>query len=511
MSLRLPTPAWRLATLPLLLALGACAFPPDSKPPAMAQPAQYGVEALPAAGAPAQGVAQRYAREGRPVPEWWKRFGSDALNAMVEEGLANSPDLAAAERNLAGAREQLRGQVNSSLLPSVDAGADVSRKRALTMPNLPQPTALYNVFTGQVQAKYDLDLFGAARFENVSRAAQVEQQAYQLESARRSLAGNIVTGAITSASLAERVALTEKQVVLARQVARDTQRRYELGSASQNDALQADQDAATLEASLPGLRAQWQATRHALAVLMGRSPDQAPPDLAFAMIAVPEEVPVLVPSELLAARPDIHVAEAVLRAAAADVGVATAQLFPSLSLSASMGKGGFSWPTALSGAGSIWAVGASLTQPIFHGGALLAERSAAKERYEAAVLQYKQTVLTAFRDVADTLAQLEADGQALASAEASRRAAEQSHRNTANRVRLGALAPYTAYASEQHYVAARVREVEYANARLTETAALFQAMGSPVRAPQASAQRATDDAAASPQAPQQQQQQQQQQ
>ncbi|WP_461207939.1 TolC family protein, partial [Clostridium sp. DL1XJH146] len=92
------------------------------------------------------------------------------------------------------------------------------------------------------------------------------------------------------------------------------------------------------------LRAQWQTTRHALAVLMGRSPDQTPPDLAFGMLAVPEEVPVLVPSDLLAARPDIHIAEAVLQAAAADVGVATAQLFPSLSLSASMGKGGFSWP-----------------------------------------------------------------------------------------------------------------------------------------------------------------------
>ncbi|MCH3734263.1 TolC family protein, partial [Campylobacter coli] len=76
-----------------------------------------------------------------PVPEWWKRFGSEALNAMVEEGLANSPDLAAAERNLAGAREQLRGQVNSSLMPTVDAGGDVTRKRALTMPNLPEPTA----------------------------------------------------------------------------------------------------------------------------------------------------------------------------------------------------------------------------------------------------------------------------------------------------------------------------------------------------------------------------------
>lgn len=478
----IPSVCLRFAALPLVLALGACAFAPDSRPPAMAEPAQYGVEAAPAAGAAAQGVAQRFERGAHPVPQWWTRYQSDALNALVEEGLANSPDLAAAERNLAGAREQLRGQVNSSLLPTVDAGVSATRNRALTMPNLPQPTALFNVFTGQVQASYNLDLFGAARFANTSLAAQVEQQAYQLEAARRSLAANIVTGAITSASLAEQVALTEKQVVLLRQVARDTQRRYELGAASQNDALDADQDAATLEASLPGLRARWHATRHALAVLLGRSPDQAPPDLAFTTIAVPDTVPVVVPSELLASRPDVLVAEAALVAAAADVGLATAQLFPSLSLTASMGKGGFAWADALSGAGSIWAIGASLTQPIFHGGQLLAERSAAKARYEAAVLQYKQTVLTAFRDVADTLSRLDAGGQALASAEASRRSAEQSYQNTAKRVRLGALAPYTQYASEQHYVAARLRELEYANARMTETAALFQAMGSPASA-----------------------------
>ncbi|WP_291379271.1 TolC family protein [Achromobacter sp. UBA5777] len=450
MQYSIPSACLRFAALPLVLALGACAFAPDSRPPAMAEPAQYGVEAAPAAGAAAQGVAQRFERGAHPVPQWWTRYQSDALNALVEEGLANSPDLAAAERNLAGAREQLRGQVNSSLLPTVDAGVSATRNRALTMPNLPQPTALFNVFTGQVQASYNLDLFGAARFANTS--------------------------------LAEQVALTEKQVVLLRQVARDTQRRYELGAASQNDALDADQDAATLEASLPGLRARWHATRHALAVLLGRSPDQAPPDLAFSTIAVPEAVPVVVPSELLASRPDVQVAEAALVAAAADVGLATAQLFPSLSLTASMGKGGFAWADALSGAGSIWAIGASLTQPIFHGGQLLAERSAAKARYEAAVLQYKQTVLTAFRDVADTLSRLDAGGQALASAEASRRSAEQSYQNTAKRVRLGALAPYTQYASEQHYVAARLRELEYANARMTETAALFQAMGSPASA-----------------------------
>ena len=162
-------------------------------------------------------------------------------------------------------------------------------------------------------------------------------------------------------------------------------------------------------------------------MLLGRTPDQAPPDLAFGALTLPAQVPVLVPSDLLASRPDIRAAETAVQAAAADVGLATAQLFPRLSLTASMGKGGFNWPGALSSAGSIWGMGASLTQPIFHGGQLLAERRAAKLMYEASIEQYKQAVLSAFQDVADTLARLEAGSQALAAAESSRRSAEQSY------------------------------------------------------------------------------------
>lgn len=487
----------RLTILPLVLALGACAFAPDRKPPAAPQPAQYGVQTLPAAGATAQGVAQHYEQGAQPVPQWWKRYGSPELDALVEEGLAKNPDLAATGRSLAAAREQLRGQINSSLMPSVDAGGEVSRKRALTMPGLPDPTKLYNIYTGQIQARYEVDIFGAARFANEAESARVEQRAFQLDSARRALAANIVTGAIRSAALAERVALTEKQAVLSRQVARDAQRRYELGSASQSEALDADRDAANLEASLPGLYAEWQSTRHALAVLLGRTPDQAPPDLAFGALTLPAHVPVLVPSDLLASRPDILAAETAVRAAAADVGLATAKLFPRLSLTASMGKGGFNWPGALSSAGSIWGMGASLTQPIFHGGQLLAERRAAKLMYEASIEQYKQAVLSAFQDVADTLARLEAGSQALAAAESSRRSAEQSYRNTASRVRLGALAPYAGRASEQRFISARLAEVQYATQRLTETAALFQAMGSPAQAPaQEPAQEPAKEAAA---------------
>ncbi len=168
-----------------------------------------------------------------------------------------------------------------------------------------------------------------------------------------------------------------------------------------------------------------------------------------------------------------------LKAAAAQVGVATAQMFPSLSLSASMGKGGFSWPIALSGAGALWSIGGSLSQPLFHGGALLAQRRAAMHSYDAAVDQYKQTVLTAFRNVADTLAALEQDNEALAFADTASRASEGMFNDSAARVRLGAIPPSAARASERQVPNAQLNAIRYAGARLSDTATLFQAMGSP--------------------------------
>lgn len=475
----------KLTTASLACALAACSFGPSGTPPAMPQPAHYGALAQPGATANAQGASQRFDVGAKPVPEWWRLYRSDALNALVDEGLRNSPNLAAADKSLAAAREQLKAQVGASLLPSIDAGGQAARQRGLGVPEFGPPTAVYNLFVGQVQAQYTFDLFGAARYENASLAAQVDQQSFQLDAARRALAANIVTGAIGAAALHAQIETTERLVALANDDALDAQRRYALGSASRSEALSAEQSAASLAASLPGLRAQWLATRHALAVLLGRTPDRAPDDLDFASLAVPDSVPVIVPSKLLATRPDIQAADAALKAAAAQVGVATAQLFPSLSLSASMGKGGFSWPIALSGAGALWSIGASLSQPIFHGGALLAQRRAALDTYDAAVQQYKQTVLAAFQNVANTLASLEQDAAALASSDAASRASQGVFDDTAGRVRLGALPPRAARASEQQYRNAQLDTIRYASARLTDTASLFQAMGSPAGMAQA--------------------------
>ncbi|KVZ03433.1 efflux transporter outer membrane subunit [Burkholderia stagnalis] len=504
LSMNLMTKTARALAAAGVASLAGCAwFAPSGEPPAMPSPAHYGAAPQAAQTVAAQGVAQQFEIGAQPVPDWWRQFRSDALNAVVNEGLRNSPTLGAAEHSLAAAREQLRAQIGSSMLPSIDAGGQATRQRALgvPIPALGEPTLLYNTFVGQIQANYTIDLFGAARFANRALAKRVDISAFQLESARRALAANIVTASITASVLNAQIDTTERLVALADAQAHDAERRHALGAASRSDALNARQSAETFAASLPALRQQRDSARHALAVLIGRTPDQPPAALTLDDLHLPEQVPVVVPSDLLQSRPDIRAADAALQAAAAEVGVATAQLFPQLSLSASMGKGGFSWPAMLSGAGAIWSVGASLSQPIFHGGALLAQRRAAKASYEAAVDQYKQAVLGAFQNVADSLAALEHDAQALDASGRAALAARGAYDDTAARVRLGALPPSASRASELQYRNARLDEIRATGARLADTARLYQAMGTPPGSearPGAQARAAGADSAVTP-------------
>jgi NodT family efflux transporter outer membrane factor (OMF) lipoprotein len=466
-------------TLPLTLTLAACSLGPTGEPPAMPSPAHYGQTALPVQTATAGGIAQRFDVGAQPVPQWWQRYGCPQLDALVEEGLTHSPTLAATQKSLAGAREQLRAQIGSSLLPTIDAGAQATHERALGIPEAGPPTVRYNVFVGQIEAHYTFDLFGAVRYANAALHARVDVQAFELDAARRALAANVVTTAINAAALDDQVKATRRLIALAQQTAHEDARRYALGAASHAQALASRQAASDLEANLPALLAQRQAARHALAVLIGRTPDAVPDIPSLASLTLPANVPVVVPSALLHTRPDIAAAEAALKAAAAEVGVATAQLFPSLSLTASMGQGGFNWPTALSGAGALWSIGGALSQPLFHGGALVAQRRAAIDFYDAAVDQYKAAVLSAFQNVADALAALQYDAQAAQAAETSATAARQAFDETAARGRLGAVADAAVRASEQQYWNEQLSAIRSVGRRLSDTALLYQAMGTP--------------------------------
>jgi len=345
------------------------------------------------------------------------------------------------------------------------------------LPTIGPQTNLYNTFAGQIKASYTFDLFGGTHYANSALAAQIDAQSYQLDAARRALVANLVITAINSAAFRAQVTATERLVALADADAIELQRRQALGAAAADEVLAAQANAQSIRAGLPGLLAQWQATRHALAVLMGRTPDAAPPDLELAALTLPPRVPLAIPSQLLRQRPDILAADAALKVAAAEEGQAAAELYPSLSISAGFGQAGFTWPSAIGGAGAVWGIGTSLTQPLFHGGALQAKRRAAHDNYLAAQDNYRQTVLNAFQNVADSLSALTLDADAILAASTARARSQQSWRDAARRAALGAIAPSAVRASEKQFHTASLNEIRATASRLADTATLFQAMG----------------------------------
>jgi NodT family efflux transporter outer membrane factor (OMF) lipoprotein len=473
--------SWRRVSHPVAAALlaGCSAFGPPRDPPRIAVAEHYAAISVPADLPAAEGTAQHLAVGGRPIPRWWESYQSAALDALVEEGLARSPSLAAAKSTLTAAREQLRSQIGQNLVPNVDLAAEPVRERALGIPVIPQETFLENVFVAEVQASYTFDFFGAAILADRALARQVQEQAYQLESTRRALAANIVLATIDSASLHEQLAATERVVALGEERARQVAARYRAGSASRDEMLASEEDAANASATLPALRAQALAVRHAQAVLLGRSPEEAPEPLPLDAFEVPRSIPLTVSSDLLRQRPDILAAEAQVRATADEAGAATASMFPSLTLSASYGRGGFDWSTFSSPAGAIWSVGATITQPLFHGGALAARRRQYQASYEAAVAQYRETVLSAFRNVADTLVSLDADAQTLAQARRAADAADAAAQDAEARYRLGSAQFYTTLGARQQFHNARIQYLRARAARLADSASLFDSMGNP--------------------------------
>jgi len=477
-------PAFAAAAL-AAAALAGCAFAPLNQPPAPTTTGAYAAEASADTSVKANGSAQHFKAGAALVPHWWELYGSDTLDGWVEEGLRNNPSLDALRHTLEAAHQTYRARVGANVLPSIDAGGQVSRQRAIGFPDFGPPTNLYDVYAGELTLSYTFDLFGAVRYGVREAAAQVDLQAYELTAAQRSLAANIVIAAVNASALTEALTVNERLAQLAHEQAELTDKAYQSGSTSHDALLIAQQSAAATDAALPPLRSQALRARHQLAVLMGRTPERAPPPLPLSQLQLPAEVPVSVPSDLLHQRPDVLAAEASVHVAAAQVGVATAQLFPLIYLSASYGSATFNGASLFTGPAMVWSAGATLAQPIFHGGALRAQRKAALASYDASVSQYQQTVLNAFQNVADTLTALSQDALALQAAQAASAAARASFTENGSRYQLGAVSYPMTVASEQRWQSATLSEIQDTASRLIDTAALFQSMGSaPTRAPE---------------------------
>jgi NodT family efflux transporter outer membrane factor (OMF) lipoprotein len=256
------------------------------------------------------------------------------------------------------------------------------------------------------------------------------------------------------------------------------QRQFEVGGASKADVLSQQSQLAQAEALVPGLEKALAQAQHRLAVLAGRTPDDATiPDFVLDDFALPTELPVSVPAKLVQQRPDVQSAQAQLHQATAQLGVATANLFPQVSLSAALGSESITAGGLFGPGTGTWSVGAAVLQPLFHGGELRYRRRAAVDALEQADAQYRQTVLAALQDVADTLRALETDARALRAQIEAERAASDAYDIANKQFQYGGVSYITVLNTQRLLLQARQNRVQAQAARYSDSAALFQALG----------------------------------
>ncbi|MEX3693942.1 efflux transporter outer membrane subunit [Paraburkholderia sp. BR14263] len=467
---------------PLLGSLAGCTVGPEYHTPAPPAIQHYTATPLPDRTASSQGEAgleQRFAAGGDLPAQWWTLYRCEPLNTLISGALKNSPTIAAASAALRQAAENMSAQEGSALSPSVDIKLNAIREKlngaTLGQPNINKILTLYNT---SVSVSYDLDLFGAVRRELESQGAQVDFERFQLQGAYLALSANIVTTAVKEASLREQISATENIVADEETQLGVLRKQFEFGGADRIAVLSQETLVAQTRATLPLLRQSLDRTRHQLAVLSGRLPSEAGvSEFTMSMFTLPQTLPVSLPSSLVRQRPDILAADAVLHQASAEVGVATANLYPQLMLSANYGPQSLTPAGMLKYADMIWNIGAGLTQPIFHGGQLTAKKRAAEAAFDEANARYRQVVLLAFEDVADTLRALDHDAAALAAQTDAWRAASSSLDVARGQFRVGGVSYLSLLDAQRQYQQAVVNLAQAQAARYADTAALFQALG----------------------------------
>lgn len=463
--------------------LAACAVGPNFHSPAPPDTEHYTPDPQPTTTLTtdvAGGTAQQFVQDADIPAEWWRLFESEPLDELIRRALQNSPTLASAEATLRSAAQTYGAQRGALLLPGASGSTGATREKSSgAQAGLPSvPSTLYNLFSASAQVSYQLDVFGGSRRQLESLRAQADYQRWELEAARLTLTGNLVSTAVNYASLKAQLAAVRDIAASDREQLKVVEHQLAVGTASRADVLAQRAQLAQTEASVPPLEKALAQAGHSLAVLSGETPDHAElTTLELDALKLPAELPVSVPAKLVRQRPDVQAAEAQLHQASAQVGVATANLFPTLSLTGSIGSDAQRTQTLFSGGSGAWSAGASLTQPLFHGGELLAQRRAALADLDGADARYRQTVLQALQQVADTLRALETDALDLNAQLGAEQAARESLTVARRQFAAGVNSHVAVLIAERQYLQARQNRVQAQAARYTDSATLFQALG----------------------------------
>ena len=363
--------------------------------------------------------------------------------------------------------------------PSIDAGANGTRQKISGAQFGPGgKPAIYNLYNASVNVSYGLDFSGGARRELEALRAKSTYQRFVLEATYLTLCANVVTTAVAEASLRAQISATEELIGSSAKRLEVIKKQQQLGGASNADVLTQQAQLAQDRVALPALRNQLEQQRALLATLLGRLPSN-PPEVALQLadLRLPAALPVSLPSQLVTQRPDVRQQEELLHQASAQIGVATSNMLPQITLSGAYGGSSSHSSTLFQGAGRAWSLSAGLTQPLFHGGQLMHKRRAAIAAYDEAGAQYRETVLVAFRNVADSLRAVSTDADTLNAVSEAAQAAAGSLAITDRQYSLGAVSYLTLLTAQRAEHQTRISLIQARAARFADTAALFQALG----------------------------------
>jgi NodT family efflux transporter outer membrane factor (OMF) lipoprotein len=458
----------------LAAALGGCTVGPDFvRPETPAAPTYIAKGDEPAP------PDQHIAMGGKIAGDWWTQFRSPALDNVIRQAIAGNQDVAAAKARSAEAQEQVKA-AEGALLPQVSLGATVGRQKygaALFGPanfNIP-PFSYYSVGPS---VSFPLDLFGGQKRTVEEKAAYREYQSYELDATYLSLTATAAAHALALAAVHAQIAALEGVIADDQRNVSLVQTAFNAGSVARTQLLTAQSQLANDGALLPDLLQQESTDRHALAILVGKAPaDWTPPNFTLDDFTLPAEIPASLPSELVHRRPDILAAEAQLHVASAAIGVATANLYPKIDLVGSLTQQALTPGALFNSVSAAWSIAANLSQPLFDGGQLSAERRAAIDGYKGALATYRQTILTSFGEVADSLQAIAHDADALHDQDVAEQTAASSLDLQRRSYAVGNSGILDVIDAERRLSQARQGLARAKAQRLMDTAQLFLALG----------------------------------
>ena len=466
-------------SLGLMLLTTACTVGPDFHHPEPISVKTYSVESHPMAES---GSSLHYTYNKTLPQKWWQLFNSTQLNNLIQDGLKHNQNLAAAQATIRAARANFNA-VTGSELPQVgvNAAANITRfdPAAYGIGAGVFPSTDFVLYNASVSVAYNLDLFGGLKRQAEASAAYVAYQAYQLQAAELTLSANITTAVFKIAMLNEEIDATNAIINAQESILKIAREQLKTGGIAMYDVNNLEKDLLQTKASLPGLIKSQEQTKHLLAIYLGKAPAQIDfSNFKLQNFKIVEEIPLLVPAKLAYQRPDILSAIALLHQASANVGVATANLYPSFSISGSGGPIATqqSW-NAFSAQGWIWSVGPSLNLPIFNGGTLQAEKKAAIAELDNATANYRETVLIGLQNVADCLSALDLDNKTLITQVAYYKKSMDNLAISQKQFNAGGISVSQLLNVEILANLALINKLQTQGMRLSDTSALFQSLG----------------------------------